>query len=250
MIKFGWKKKTGENVAKDGEGGKRDLKAFTEDEDEEKPADNKDEFDWLLAHHRRKVMRLEDAKSKAERLKQEGCTLAENERYWESIKRWEEAITLTPHDETLHEMMAQSYTQVGEVYPAVVSARTAVRCNALWWVSHQTLGRAHLGLGEVDMAIKSFSRAIHIRPDLPELWDSDLKWALSLVKQYKSIKDEAVKEEEVVKKHVEIVEVDEDGNVIHVDDGTEKSVDVFIGGQNKKECRKHKADYIRMRSAT
>ena len=78
------------------------------------------------------------------------------------------------------------------------------------------------------------------------------QWALSLVKQYKSIKDEAVKEEKVktVKKHVEIVEVDEDGNVIHVDDGTEKSVGVYIGGENKKECWKNKSDYIRMRSAT
>jgi len=247
MIKFGWKKKTGENVARDD--GKRDLKAFSADE-EEKPADHNNEFDWLLAAKRRKVMRLEDAKSKAERLKQEGCTLAENERYWESIKRWEEAISLTPHDETLHEMMAQSYTQVGEVYPAVLSARTAVKCNALWWVSHQTLGRAHLGLGEVDMAIKSFSRAIHIKPDQTELWESDLKWALSLVKQYNSIKNDAEKEVEVktVKKQVEIVEVDEDGNVIHVDDGTDKSVDVYIG--EGKECCKNKADYIRMRSFT
>ena len=38
-----------------------------------------------------------------------------------------------------------------EVFPAVQAAKKAVEFAPLWWVAHQTLGRAYLGLGEVRM---------------------------------------------------------------------------------------------------
>ena len=40
---------------------------------------------------------------------------------------------------------------LGEVYPAVCEAEKAVSLNTKWWIAHQTLGRAQLGLGEVDL---------------------------------------------------------------------------------------------------
>jgi len=40
---------------------------------------------------------------------------------------------------------------LGEVYPAVCAAEKAVSLSANWWVGHQTLGRAQLGLGEVKL---------------------------------------------------------------------------------------------------
>ena len=40
---------------------------------------------------------------------------------------------------------------LGEVFPAVCEAEKAVSLNANWWVGHQTLGRAQLGLGEVKL---------------------------------------------------------------------------------------------------
>jgi len=40
---------------------------------------------------------------------------------------------------------------LGEVYPAVCAAEKAVSLNANWWIGHQTLGRAQLGLGEVKL---------------------------------------------------------------------------------------------------
>ena len=36
-----------------------------------------------------------------------------------------------------------------EVFPAVQAAKKAVELAPHWWVAHQTLGRAFLGLGEV-----------------------------------------------------------------------------------------------------
>ena len=65
--------------------------------------------------------------------------------------------------------------QVGEVYPALHSAEAAVDLCPNWWVGLQTLGRAQLGLGEVGLAVKTFSRAVHIRPDQQELWREDLQ---------------------------------------------------------------------------
>lgn len=38
-----------------------------------------------------------------------------------------------------------------EVFPAVEAAETAVKLRPLWWEGWQTLGRAQLNLGEVDL---------------------------------------------------------------------------------------------------
>ena len=41
--------------------------------------------------------------------------------------------------------------ELSEVFPAVLAAEKAVDLNPTWSVARQTLGRAQLGLGEVDM---------------------------------------------------------------------------------------------------
>lgn len=64
---------------------------------------------------------------------------------------------------------------MGEVYPALKAAEAAVKLCPNWWVGLQTLGRAQLGLGEVGLAVKTFSRAVHICPDQQELWREDLQ---------------------------------------------------------------------------
>lgn len=68
---------------------------------------NVDVVDWLSAAKRRHLLLLEDNQSKSQRLREEGALLAENERYWEAIKYWDEAIQLTPHVAALYEMKAQ-----------------------------------------------------------------------------------------------------------------------------------------------
>lgn len=44
--------------------------------------------------------------------------------------------------------------QLNEVFPAVNAASRVVELAPQWWVGHQTLGRAQLGLGEVVMVNK------------------------------------------------------------------------------------------------
>ena len=55
-------------------------------------------------------MLLEDSKTKSKRLQEEGVVLAKNERYWEAIKYWDEALQLTPDSAKLYEMKSQVHT--------------------------------------------------------------------------------------------------------------------------------------------
>ena len=45
----------------------------------------------------------------------------------------------------------QALMELSEVFPAVQAAEKAVELNPTWSLARQTLGRAQLGLGEVDM---------------------------------------------------------------------------------------------------
>lgn len=203
--KFGWKRKLGEKVSKEA------SDTFSNDtEDEKSEGISNEEIDWLTLVPVRKNICLEDAKGKSSRLKEEGTVLAESERYWEAIKKWDEAIHLTPNDEKLYEMKAQALLQLCEVYPAVHMAQKAVHLKPNWWIGLQTLGRAQLGLGEVHLALKSFSRACHLKPDESELWEDDLIWARTLVKRKQKMDEDQQKTEEQSSGGVTITEINDD----------------------------------------
>ncbi|XP_052102592.1 tetratricopeptide repeat protein 33-like [Mytilus californianus] len=197
MTSFSWKKKTGSNV-------KRSVStAFEED-----TKDDNEQLEgvyWLTLVPHRKVICLEDALSKSSRLKNEGSLLAESERYWEAIKKWDEALQFTPEDETIYEMKAQALLALCEVFPALAMAEKVVKLKPTWWTGYQTLGRAQLGLGEVRQAMKSFSRAVHINPAEEELWKEDFLWSFSLLKQ----KDDQKKllEQEIDNSKVKLTEL-------------------------------------------
>lgn len=63
--------------------------------------------DWLNAAKKRRAILLEDSQAKSKRLQNEGAVLAENQRYWEAIKHWDEAVELTPDSAVLYEMKSQ-----------------------------------------------------------------------------------------------------------------------------------------------
>ena len=43
----------------------------------------------------------------------------------------------------------KAHMALSEVFPALTAAQKSIALNPLWWIGYQTLGRAHLGLGEV-----------------------------------------------------------------------------------------------------
>lgn len=105
MTSFGWKRKaklqTSVDVSFEVGGSK----------DEEVDVDQA-EIEWLHSAKRPRLTGLEDSAAKSKRLQNEGALLAENERYWEAIKYWDEAIQLTPKVAALHEMKSQVHYYV------------------------------------------------------------------------------------------------------------------------------------------
>ncbi|XP_021457724.2 tetratricopeptide repeat protein 33 isoform X4 [Oncorhynchus mykiss] len=101
MASFGWKRKVGERVCK---AAVQQFEAAAEKPEE----DGVDEVDWLHAIKRRRDALLEDCAAKGNRLKEEGTVLAQEGRHWEAIKRWDEAIQLTPDNPLLYEMKSQA----------------------------------------------------------------------------------------------------------------------------------------------
>ncbi|KAM6984657.1 tetratricopeptide repeat protein 33 [Aplochiton taeniatus] len=191
MASFGWKRKVGEKVSKS------TIQKF-EAESEKKSDDQvaEGEVDWMHAIKRRREVLLEDCATKSKRLKDEGSLLAEEGRHWEAVKKWDEAIQLTPDDPLLYEMKSQVLTLLQEVFPAVQAAEMVVKLRPLWWEGWQTLGRAQLSLGELDLALRSFQVALHQRPSERPLWEEDLEWARKLQQRRQAAQDQSRREEE------------------------------------------------------
>ncbi|XP_029921287.1 tetratricopeptide repeat protein 33 [Myripristis murdjan] len=211
MASFGWKRKAGEKVSKsivrqfEAEAGK----AGDDDDDDDEACAN-DEVDWLHAIKRRREVLLEDCSAKSKRLKDEGALLAEQGRHWEAIKKWDEAIQLTPDNPLLYEMKSQVLTILQEVFPAVKAAEMAVKLRPLWWEGWQTLGRGQLNLGEVDLAVRSFQVAVHLCPSERSLWQDDLAWAWRLQQQQCAVQEKKREEEETKQNLLSAPELEQD----------------------------------------
>ena len=90
-------------------------------------------------------------------------------------------------DVGVFEMKAQALISLHEWVPSIKCSSECVRLQPTWWVAHQTLGRAQMGLGEVAMAVRSFETALHLNPDNEELRKEDLEWAVGLLRQKQAV---------------------------------------------------------------
>lgn len=99
MTSFGWKRKRSLQTSV--------AATFTQQEEEEEEELTEESVDWLTAAKRRRALLLEDTIAKSKRLQEEGEILAENKRYWEALKHWDEALQLTPDSAVLYEMKSQ-----------------------------------------------------------------------------------------------------------------------------------------------
>ncbi|XP_030292338.1 tetratricopeptide repeat protein 33 [Sparus aurata] len=207
MASFGWKRKVGEKVSKSVV---QQFEAEAEKAKDVGPSLQDEEVDWLHASKRRREVLLDDCASKSKRLKDEGAQLAEQGRHKEAIKKWDEAIQLTPDNPDLYEMKSQVLTILQEVFPAVNAAEMAVKYRPLWWEGWQTLGRAQLNMGEVDLAVRSFQVAVHLCPSERTLWQEDLAWACRLKKQHIGTEERTRQEEEAQKQILNAPELEQD----------------------------------------
>jgi len=176
MTSFGWKRKVSGNITRPA------TKAFEENEQVGEEVVDPD-FDWIAEAKRQKFEALEDNKALFARLKQEGVTLAEDGKFWQAIDRWDNALVINAEDATVFEMKAQALINLHEWIVAIKSVEKSVQLRPNWWVAHQTLGRAQMGMGEVKLALRSFKVAFHLNPDDKELRTDDLGWAFSLLRE-------------------------------------------------------------------
>eukprot|EP00040_Diaphanoeca_grandis_P022996 m.124476 g.124476 ORF g.124476 m.124476 type:complete len:224 (-) comp29063_c0_seq3:132-803(-) len=132
--------------------------AFADDEEDTTPWDEQAPGTFVFGQ----FLSLEDASSRSSRLEQEGVTLAEAQRFRPAIGRWNEAIECTPERFRLYEMKAQALMTLGEDFDAIKSVQTCVDMRPEWHQGWITLGRAQLGLGELDVALTSLQHALSL----------------------------------------------------------------------------------------
>ncbi|KRY67198.1 Glutamyl-tRNA(Gln) amidotransferase subunit A, mitochondrial [Trichinella pseudospiralis] len=146
------------------------------------------EADCVTLLKRKKTFCLEDVTTKVERLKNEGILFAELEKYSESIERFQAAIELQPDDGRLHEMLSQVFLMRGEDFLAIQAAEKAVKCCPYWAEAYQTLARAQLNFGELNLAVESFRSANSIDNTNEEI-EQELQSALLLQAQRNALCD-------------------------------------------------------------
>ena len=183
MTSFSWKRKATKTIT-------NATKAF--DENEQVTEENADsEFDWISVAKRQRLDALEDNKALFERLKKEGVTLAEDDKFWQAINRWDVALSINAEDESLFEMKAQALINLHEWIDAIKASEKAVKLKPNWWVGYQTLGRAQMGIGEVKLALRNFQVAVHLNPADEELRKDDLEWAVDLLRDKERVDETA-----------------------------------------------------------
>ncbi|XP_066922027.1 tetratricopeptide repeat protein 33-like [Clytia hemisphaerica] len=163
------------------------AKLFQNEDEEENEEEIIEDWRDIVPSKKSKVM-LEDSVQKSKRLVNDATQLADEERYWEALQKFDEALSFTPLNEKIHEMKAQILLELGEIFPAVQAAEQVVKLNPTWAEGFQTLGRTQISIGEIDMALKSFCRAYHLNPTLDDLFEEDIKWARELLKQKEEMK--------------------------------------------------------------
>mmetsp|Transcript_25396 Transcript_25396/g.39819 ORF Transcript_25396/g.39819 Transcript_25396/m.39819 type:complete len:231 (+) Transcript_25396:293-985(+) len=152
------------------------------DDDEEKQHNALEE--WMRRQASASVLRLEDSASLSLRKQEEACVKAEAGKLREALSKLQEAIELTPDKAVLYELQAQCFLELDMVFEAVRAAEIAVQKEPSFGEGYQTLGRAQMNLGEVEMAVESFKKALEIDPEtLKEIKEKDLPWALELLEK-------------------------------------------------------------------
>ena len=91
MTSFGWKRKASSLSSTSSK-----SKAFSESDQDNHDQEDDPDFDWIAVAKKKRFEALEDNKTLFTRLKQEGVTLAEEEKYWQAVGRWDNALSLDP----------------------------------------------------------------------------------------------------------------------------------------------------------
>lgn len=178
MTTLSWKRKLPSKIQE------KTANLFQSDANEQ---DDEASSDHITAPTKKKCImgKLEESM----RYMEEGVRLAECGKYEDAIKKFDIALLVkSSHEAKLHEMKAQAHLELNELYPAIESSDKAIQAAPLWAEAHQTLARTQMNYGDIRLALRNFSVALHLKPDFEEVRDTDLPWALELRTKEKGLK--------------------------------------------------------------
>ena len=115
--------------------------------------------------------------------KQKAMNLAEIGELELAISNFDEAIKLSTQDSSVFEMKSQAHLALNQIFPAIMEAHRSVELSPNWGTAYQTLARAQLGRGEVELALRNIQKCLHLEPNNKEARKEDLPWCLELAKQ-------------------------------------------------------------------
>eukprot|EP01031_Cornospumella_fuschlensis_P024435 gene24435-29535_t len=144
-----------------GAGGVKKLSVFGDDEDDDSGHRDCDNTPNSSAND----LQLD----KSDALREEGCRFAEDGRFIEAISTWQRALSITPTDHRLHELKAQGYLALDRVSEALSSAEKAVELQPLWVEGLQCLARCQREIGEVELSLQVYRKALTLEPSNEEL---------------------------------------------------------------------------------
>uniref|UniRef100_A0AAV1VL40 Tetratricopeptide repeat protein 33 n=1 Tax=Peronospora matthiolae TaxID=2874970 RepID=A0AAV1VL40_9STRA len=142
----------------------------------------------------RRVALLEDVRTKVERLKGEGNTLAEAGRYRAAMRRWREALGEDPRNAALYELLAQASMALYEDFEAVLFARKATDLAPTWSDGFLTLARCQLNFGELTLALEALHRAVELDGGV---------WTDEMASDRREIDKRLAKQEQILRKRDE-----------------------------------------------
>ena len=145
-----------------------------------------------VSHKLKKPYKRRDNTGQIELHRQEGIRRAEMGELEMSIESFENAVKLSTRDSSIFEMKSQIHLKLNQVFTAIREAHKSIELSPNWSTAYQTLARAQLGYGELELALKNFQKCLHYEPDNTEVREEDLPWCLKLLEQ-KKILDSRIK---------------------------------------------------------
>uniref|UniRef100_M4BXJ5 Uncharacterized protein n=1 Tax=Hyaloperonospora arabidopsidis (strain Emoy2) TaxID=559515 RepID=M4BXJ5_HYAAE len=143
---------------------------------------------------KRRVALLEDVRTKVERLKGEGDTLAEAGRYQAAMERWREALGEDPRNAALYELLAQASMALYEDFQAVLFARKATDLAPTWSDGFLTLARCQINFGELTLALEALLQAVELNGGV---------WTDEMASDRREIDERLAKQEQILRKRDE-----------------------------------------------
>jgi tetratricopeptide (TPR) repeat protein len=136
-------------------------------------------------------------------LKATGVALAEDGKFLEAISAWHNYLQNNPHDVDVLDMKAQAHLATDQVSLALHCAEEVTKLKPDWADGLQTLGRCQREVGELQLSVKSFQRALELCGEVEDVAAGLVLELSSELDEVKVLCDELALKREVYQKQIQ-----------------------------------------------